>query len=85
MLFHHTVGESVGITLDPLGAVAACVGGDIGCVVLPFHMDTLVGVTDFMEEVLDQKQLHESFAIGWIFDGMVEGKEGDVAKLMIAA
>ncbi len=85
MLFHHAVGETVGIALNPLGAVASRAGCDVRGIVLFFHMNTLIGMADFVKEVLDQEQLHESDAIGWIFDGMVEGEEGDAAKLVVAA
>lgn len=29
--------------------------------------------------------MHESFAIGWVLDGMVEGEEGNSAELVVAA
>ena len=85
MLFHHAVGEAIGIALNPLGAIAGRAGCDVRGVVLLFHVNALVGMADFMEEVLDQEQLHESFSIGWISDSVVEGKEGDFAELMVAA
>ena len=53
VFLHHAIGESIGVALDPLGAVAIRAGGDIGRVILFFHMNTLVSVADFMEEILD--------------------------------